>query len=221
MKQTALAYAQVRMQARHAARPTAAQWQVIETGRDFTQALDAVKRTSLAPLVARLGRESEADTVEQSLLSAWGELVETTASWVPRSLRPAVLWMKPLPHLRIGQTAWPPGLLTRAEAALLTGTPEEMADAWQREFARRLPARERRLSADPDMIWARFITGPARGAVDTAALATRMERRLRFAPLEPAALFAWLGLMALTIERLRGALLLSLLFAEDDPPEAS
>ena len=194
MRQTALAYAQVRIQARHAARPSEAEWQVIETGRGFTQTLDAVKRTSLASFVARLGSESDIPAIEQGLYAAWGELVTETANWAPLRWRPALNWLKPLPYLRLGQATFPPGLLSPVETRLLTGDDAALAQAWQREFTNRLPQDQARLEDDVNLIWARYTVGPARSAADTAALAARLDRTLRRHPQEPSALFAWLGL---------------------------
>ena len=221
MRQTALAYAQVRIQARYAARPSEAEWQVIETGRSFAQSLDAVKRTSLAPFVARLGSSSATAAVEQSLGATWADLVADAASWAPMRWRLAINWLKPLPYLRFGRATWPPDLLKDAEAALLAGDDATIARAWQREFTDRLPLDRERLGDAVNLIWARFAFGPAQSAADTAALVARLERTLRHRPQEPAAMFAWLGLMALMLERLRGALLLARVFAEETLQEAT
>ncbi len=219
MRQTALAYAQVRIQARYAAWPAEAEWQLIETGRGFTQTLDAVKHTGLAPFVARLGNDSDTTAVEHSLCAAWGEQVSETANWAPMRWRPALLWLKPLPHLRLGRAAWPPSLLSTAETRLLAGDDATASSGWQREFTRRLPRPQDSLGEDVNQIWARFTLGPPRSAAYTAALATRLERTIRHRPQEPPALFAWLGLAALTLERLCGALLLARVFAAEPLPE--
>ncbi len=217
MRQNAIAYAQVRLQARQAERPTSAEWQMIETARDFAQCLDAAKRTSLGPLVTRLSRESDSAALEQGMRDAWAELVWEVASWMPAKWRPALMWMRPLPYLRLRRAAWPRDSLTGAEQVLMDCDTVDIARHWSREFARRLPARTGTIQGALAPLWDRFADGPARPAADTERLRTTLETVFRRRAQEPVAVFAWLGLAALASERLRGALLLALLFPADEP----
>jgi len=212
MRQAGFAYAQARMQARFADRPTALDWQMIETGRDFSQALDATRRGAFAEAVGGLGRDSDRDAIEAALRRVWAAAVAEVAAWVPAPWRPALEWIALLPHLRLVADGVPPAL---PGAAALTGALEAGATpdrAWRAGFADRLPRSDPGFRAALAPLTDRFLHGPPRPAADTAALIGRLERLLRRRAQEPVAAFAWLGLLALDLERLRGALVLARLF---------
>lgn len=221
MRQAGFAYAQARMQARFAARPEPPEWQMIETGRDLAQALDAAKRTALAPFVARLGRDSARDAVEAGLRQAWADLVAEVAHWAPPAWRAALEWVALLPHLGLAD----------AEATLALPGGEALAKsiedgappgaAWQAGLAARLPRGGAAALAPLDPLMTAYLEGPPRALAERRALAGRLERLLRTRAGEPAAAFAFLGLMALDLERLRGALLLARLFPVTGEGEAA
>ncbi|SMH54121.1 hypothetical protein [Maritimibacter sp. HL-12] len=221
MRQAGFAYAQARMQARFAARPEAAEWQMIETGRDLAQGLDATKRTGLAAFVARLGRDSSREAVESGLRQAWADLVAEVAHWAPPSWRAALEWVALLPHLGLadaeGSLALPGGeaLATAIEDGARPGA------AWQAGLAARLPRGGAAALAPLNPLITAYLEGPPRALTERWALMRGLERLLRARAGEPAAAFAFLGLMALDLERLRGALLLARLFPVTGEGEAA
>lgn len=229
MRQVGFAYAHTRLQARLAARPLGPDWQLIETSRDFAQALDAVNHGSLARFVSRLGRESTAAEVEDALRQSWAELVAEVVLWAPRKWRAALTWITPLPHLWLANAtpaATPAATKAATLAATLPGAGAldasiseglSVSEAWRAGLAGRLPAPDPALDRALAPLFDRFLEGPPRPAADTADLSDRLERLFRDRAQEPAAVFAWLGLMAITLERLRGALLLARFFPSSNP----
>ncbi len=218
MRQVGFAYAHARLQARLAQRPSALDWQMIETGRDFAQSLDAASHGPLARYVSRLGRESDRPAVEDALRQAWADLVAEVASFVPGKWRAALLWITPLPHLRLIEAGRAPKLAgaEALQAAIPDGS--GASEAWREGFAARLPAADPGLAAALAPMFDRFLEGPPRSATDTPELSARLETLFRSRPQQPIAVFAFLGLMAVMIERLRGALILAGLFAARDTP---
>ncbi len=221
MRQVGFAFAQVRMQARLAERPTSVEWQMIETGRDFAQSLDATTRTSLVPFVTRLGRESDEASIEKALRQSWADLVAEAASWVPKKWRPALLWITALPHLRLVEARRAPELVAD-EASKAEAVGEfEVSEAWRERLMSRLPVSDPALVRDLAPLFDRFLEGPPRPESDAAALSVHLETLFRTRAQEPVAAFAWLGLMALVMERLRGALLRAVLFPARQPVEGA
>jgi len=221
MRQAGFAYAQARMQARFAARPEPAEWQMIETGRDLAQALDAAKRTGLAPFVARLGQGSSRAEIEAGLRAAWAEQVAEVARWVPPKWRAALGWLVLLPHLGLADAEMPlalPGgaaLSREIEAGAAPGA------AWQAGLAARQPRGGAATLEPLAPLFAAYLEGPPRALAERRRLAGQLERLLRARATQPAAAFAFLGLVALDLERLRGALLLARLFAVTGEGEAA
>ncbi|GKY88757.1 hypothetical protein [Sinisalibacter aestuarii] len=220
MRQAGFAYAHVRLQARLASVPSPADWQMIETSRDFSQCLDAASRTSLAGIVARLGRESSRAATEEALRQAWAETVDRVATWVPPAWQPALRWFALLPHLRVIEAGMPPPLDGSPELAEQMARGATISQAWRAGFATRLPARDPAMDTALAPLFARFLEGQPSPASETAALWQHLDRVFRRQAQEPVAALAWLGLMALVFERLRGALLRALLFPARAPAEA-
>lgn len=214
MRQVGFAYAHARLQARLAQRPTPLDWQMMETGRDFAQSLDAASHGPVARYVTRLGRDSDRAAVEDALRHAWAELVAEVAAWVPTKWRAPILWISSLPHLRLIEAESAPEL---PGAELLRAAMAEEGDisaAWRDGFSARLPHPDPWLDAVLAPVFDRFLAGPPRPDTDTTEVSALLEALFRARPQQPAAVFAWLGLMALGFERLRGALLLARLFPE-------
>ncbi|MEC3862781.1 hypothetical protein VK792_15925 [Mesobacterium sp. TK19101] len=204
MRLAGLAYAQARLQARLAELPSARDWQLIETGRDFGQTLEAARQGALGRYVSRLSRESTAADIEQALRFAWTELVDEVAGWTPARWQASLRWLTPLPHLRLPDA--------RPDPLPADDAPETLVSkVWQAEFERRLPTADAGVLGALDPLLRRFLFGPA-PAEGAETVARRLEDLFRTRGREPVAIIGWLGLMALVLERLRGALLRALLF---------
>lgn len=88
-----LGYAQARIQARHAARPAAAFWRQLESGRDFEHALETLRGSVLARAVTGLSAASDAHEIEARLRHHWATECATVAEWYPPDWRPAFEWL--------------------------------------------------------------------------------------------------------------------------------
>ena len=114
-----------------------------------------------------------------------------------------------------------PGALLAAGAGALVVPPERLAAAWRAEWRRRWPACDRHFLLNLERLAARVLRhlqvfGQASG--DAAwPLRRELRERLRLdyhrLPLQPAAAFAFLALIALDLERLRAALMQRALFS--------
>jgi hypothetical protein len=221
MRQAGFAYAQARMQARFAARPEAPEWQMIETGRDLAQGLDAAKRTALAPFAARLGRDSSREAVEAGLRQAWADLVAEVVHWAPPAWCPSLEWVALLPHLGLADAEVSLDLPGGEALAKAIEDGVRPGAAWEAGLAARLPRGGAAALAPIDPLITAYLEGPPRALTERRALMRGLERLLRTRAGEPAAAFAFLGLMALDLERLRGALLLARLFPVTGEGEAA
>ncbi len=216
MRQAGFAYAQARMQARFAARPTALDWQMIETGRDLAQALEAARHGAFGATLAQLGRDSSRAAVESALRQGWVARVEELAGWAPPRWRAALAWMALLPQLRHVALRGMPGvagadtLVTAVKAGALPGA------AWRAGLAARLPRAGSGVDDALTPLAERYLEGPPQAVAATGDLARSLTGLFRSRAQEPAAAIAWLGLMALDFERLRGALLLARMFPARD-----
>lgn len=212
MRQTGFAYAQTRIQARFAARPSTLDWQLIETSRDFSQALDSTRRGAYADTVTQLGRDSGRDAIEAALLQAWIMMVSEVTAWAPAPWRPALLWFTLLPQLRLviaGMSPPLPGAQAIDSALKSRARP---GAAWMTGFKERLPCSSPALMQALEPVTARFLEGPPQPSSHSTELVGQLALLLRSHAQQPAAVFAWLGLVALDLESLRGALLLARLF---------
>lgn len=244
MTAVAQAYAQARLQARLSLRPEPAQWQMIDTAGDLAQALEAAGRTGLGPLVASLDRNATPHDIERALRAAWAGQVGAVASWAPARLRPALLWLRPLPHLRPLE-AWQAGLpvpgwarqdpvfaalwagdggarmpwgIDAFRARPDPGTP--VAVVWRREFDARLRRGGHAPLATPEIaaLFARWLGDTAERSApqpSAEALVRWLGALVRRRQWRPEALVAGLGIVGLDLERLRGALLGHAAFAPE------
>lgn len=162
-----LEYAQARLQSRHGQRAGEADWQRLETAREFTALLDAARNSPLRPWLVGITVPSNSRQIEAVLRAHWRASVNEVAGWMPAAWQAAVRWcavwpdLPALQHLARGGEAatWmqdDPELRTlcavpAAErmAALGAGAlaplatawpaPAAMASAWRAEWQRRLP----------------------------------------------------------------------------------
>jgi hypothetical protein len=93
------AYVQVRLQARHGARPDEAVWRQLQGTSDFANYLQLARHTPLRPWVATLDPGQSSDGIESELRRLFRCHVDEVAAWVVPRWRPAVLWVRRLPDL--------------------------------------------------------------------------------------------------------------------------
>lgn len=95
----AFAYVQVRLQARHGARPDDALWHHLQGTSDFANYLQLARSTPLRTWVATLDPGQGSDEIEGELRRLFRRHVDEVAGWVPPAWRPSVLWVRRLPDL--------------------------------------------------------------------------------------------------------------------------
>lgn len=160
-------FAQARLQSRHGARAGEADWQRLETAREFGVLLEAGRASPLRPWLVGITAPGEAHRIEGVLRAHWRAAVTEVAGWMPAAWRPAMLWCAAWPDLPVLQhlarggapAAWmvedpdygalcaaPATERAAAVAASRFGAlarawpaPASMARAWQAEWERRLP----------------------------------------------------------------------------------
>ncbi len=196
-----LAYALGRLGARLGARAGAAAWRALDSRRTAAHALAAARSGPLAGWVDGLGSAGDPAAVERHLQAAWQMQVAAVAAWMPARWGAA---------LRLfGTLAEPPpdddpGMLGWAEAWARALPPDARPGIpWRRPAEVLRP----RLTGD-------LIGRPAAAPAAQAAL-LRLYRRHAGNAL-PA--FAYLGLAALDLERLRGALVARAMFEAEAEP---
>lgn len=132
------------------------------------------------------------------------------ADWMSADLR----WRALLEGARQAGPSLPPGHEFAPLGAAL-GSPASLASAWTAEFKRRLPAHDAASLAPLARVVDQYFAHALQvGGPDAPRLRQRFEMRLlghfRRHSTEAAAAFAWLGLTALDLDRLRGELVLRL-----------
>jgi hypothetical protein len=93
------AYVQVRLQARHGARPDETVWRRLQGTSDFANYLQLARHTPLRSWVAALDPGQGSDKIEGELRRLFRRHVDEVAGWVEPAWRPAVLWVHRLPDL--------------------------------------------------------------------------------------------------------------------------
>ena len=93
------AYVQVRLQARHGARPDEALWRSLQGTSDFANYLQLARHTPLQSWVRTLDPGQSSDEIEAELRRLFRRHVDEVAGWVPPAWRPAVVWVRRLPDL--------------------------------------------------------------------------------------------------------------------------
>jgi len=215
------AFAQPRLQARHAALLSADRWADLEQIGDFGQFLQSVRTTPLAPLVESFGALSSIDQIEITLRGAFTARTAELASWLPDGWQPAVLWVRALPetpfrrHVRIGEPqGWmadDPALaaLLREETAEAEAAPAQSAERWLERWQALWPEESPGLAPVGRHLAAAALPdfgNEAAWPVRRAGLADRLRRAFRQQAFGPGGAFAHLGLVCLELGRLRGNL---------------
>ena len=137
-----LDYAQARLQARHGARITAADWARLDASRDLQHLLATATATSLSRWTHGLHPEMGPHALEQSLRSEWRAYVAEIASWLPARWQPAATWISVLADLEyvarlaVPQPTPPWMFADPVFGPLAPGSPAERATALMRtEYA--------------------------------------------------------------------------------------
>jgi hypothetical protein len=179
-----LEYALARMQAHLGRRLPESAWRSIEQSRDAAPILELCRATCLEDVAAKLSASSDLHAVDAAIREGWRRAAGEALEWMPAEFAPALAWL---------------------------GTPTVLA--WYAEWEHHLPpaapggAALAGLMRDVDRHLARFRTAAVHEATPLRrGLEARFVACFRRHPLEPAAAFAWLGIRALDLERLRGEL---------------
>lgn len=99
MSITAFAYAQVRLQARHAERPGGVDWRQVQAINDISHYLQVARRTRLRPWVLNLHGSYDSHQIERVLRQHYCEYVDEVAHWLPAPWARTLGWLKRLPDL--------------------------------------------------------------------------------------------------------------------------
>jgi hypothetical protein len=192
------AYAQARLGARHAERVSPATWLRLETHRSAESFLEAARATPLARWLGRVDRNPDPHAVEAALELEFANHVEEVADWIDDPWARSVRWLRWLP------------LLERDDRHL--DWYEHFRSLWPRTGRQGLEALcglvTRHLAAMATAASAED------GPMLRAELARDLAREFRRQPASPVALVSHLGLTLLDLERLRGGILVRLLFSD-------
>ena len=180
-----LEYALARMQARLGRRPSEGAWRSIERSRDIAPILELCRATSLEDVAAKLSASTDLHAVDAAIREGWRRCRERSDRVDAAKFAPALAWLRTATVLRV----------VRRVGAPPCRPP-------RRGRAPRSPPGARR-----DRHLARFRVAAVHEAAPLRrGLEARFVAYFRRHPLEPAAAFAWLGICALDLERLRGEL---------------
>lgn len=213
-------YAQTRMQARHGARPNEAQWRQLGEQRELAAYIAALRATPLADWVAGIDERAGLHEIEGVLRRHWRETVGELARWLPPEWRAAVqcagqlIDLPALAHLARGggmpqwlekDGSFPSGASATADLRSwlvdwIHRWPEDQEDAAQtlRVLAERVEDHLQHFAGlDAANAW------EAR-----KAFRSEMVHAFRSLAFHPGAVFVYLLLNALDLERLRGELVI-------------
>jgi hypothetical protein len=192
-----LEYALARMQARLSRRPTQGAWAATEEARTIGPILDAARETSLSLLVKALPPAPVLPDVDRAARAAWSATVAEASTWMPPEWRPAVSWCDARSEPGGGPAAHP------------TILPSLDRPEWRKRWPPG-SGNEDDLSALAQLFTLHLARFRRAAPHEATALKRDFEARLlaimRRHPMEPVAAFAWLGIAALDLERLRGEL---------------
>lgn len=200
MSKSEFAYVQARLQARHSRSPTAAAWQALEASRTAGHYLATARSGPLAAWVEGLDESGGAHRIERHLRSRWLRHVDEVARWLPARWRAATRWFGTLTALPLRDDAQPG---SRA------------ASRWLEQWRGMLPgdAGDRALLLRPAELLLPRLAGSAAGRRAIAEAERRdLTRLFRRHAASAIAVFAYLALVALDVERLRGGLVVRALF---------
>jgi hypothetical protein len=212
------AYAQARLQARHAERVPAKVWIRLETSQSVEHFLQAARGTSLLRWIRLLDREPDARSVEATLELEFRAHVDEVADWVDEPWAPSVRWTRWLPLLERLEARPLDERIARLvkESDALPLLDGDASGYWYEHFRALCPKGGAKAVEPVVELVTRHLSAmsgatEANGSALRAELGRGLERCFRHQPATPAAVFSHLGLTLLELERLRGAILLRLL----------
>lgn len=185
-----LAYAAARVRARHSRRPGAVQWAVLGASRTAPHYVAALRAGGWLG-VPESDVAADPDLTERWLRDAWREACDEVATWYPPAWRNAVRCLATLPDLDVPERA--PAGEPRREAWLHRWHDAIPDDPGARRGLRSLETAVRETAA--------LSTDARREALERAA-----QRTLHRAGTRADAGFAYLLLVAIRLERVRGDL---------------
>ena len=200
MRLTEFSYVQARLQARHGSSPNAATWQALEGSRTAAHYLALARSGPLARWIDGLDEASDAHRVERHLQACWTRQVGAVARWQPPRWQAATHWFGTLTALPLSDAAQSAG---------------QAAARWLEQWHRLMPADagDRALLQQPAVLLLPRLSGSGAGRrasvePERRALLNLFRRHAASA----VAVFAYLALSALDVERLRGGLVVRTLF---------
>lgn len=234
MSRSNFAYAQARLHARLEGRLSETDWQMLAGSRSFGNCLDVINQTAAANVTSRLDRTNTVHDVERVLREEWSAIVFEISNWLPERWRHATHWLVVLPHLRRfeyspengGMPGWLRLKIEFGELAEGMQSEEkagyskpEIAEIWRNEWGFRLPDKRYAGTLDADLtpLLDRYLGNEASEIAEAAKtwqeLGSYLKGIFRKHTQTPAAIFAYLGLIALDFERLRGVLVSRIIFS--------
>lgn len=99
MNTRVFAYAQARLQARHALRPGAADWRLLAGVGDAVHFLQVARRTRLRPWVLGLQGEQDSHLIELTLRRQFQDYAGEVLHWLPPPWNRSSAWFMRLPEL--------------------------------------------------------------------------------------------------------------------------
>ena len=97
--QVAFAYAQARLQSRHAERPGPMDWRVLNGVGDLVHYLQVARRTRLRRWVTTLHGDHDSHQIELSLRRQFCDYIDEVGRWLPQPWNATLGWVKRLPDL--------------------------------------------------------------------------------------------------------------------------
>jgi hypothetical protein len=234
MSRSDFAYAQARLHARLESRLSETDWQMLGGSRNFGNCLDVMNQTAAANVTSRLDRTNTVHDVERVLREEWSAIVFEISNWLPERWRSATQWLVVLPHLRrfeySPENGGIPGWLRlKMEFGQLSEGMQpgekagysrfEIAKIWRNEWNSSLPDKRyaETLGAELKPLLDRYLGNQTHKMTEAAKtwqeLASYLKGLFRKHSQTPVAVFAYLGLIALDFERLRGVLVSRIVFS--------
>lgn len=216
-------YAQARVQARFGDLPDAPDWRRVAQSVALGSYLQSANATGLGAYLVHLGPDSDSHAIELAMRQAFRGRVEEVALWVPDSWQAAVRWFGLLLDLEViaafvaaretdvPLTANLPGWLladrflvhlAAADVGAMGGGETHIATAWRSEWLDRWGD-----MADASQLAMRSLSGILPFACYDPDLQQWLSGLFRKSGGQPAAVFAYLGLVLMVVMRLRGELL--------------
>lgn len=216
-------YVQSRLQARYARLPEEPLWLHLGALKELASFLEEARSTPLVQWISGLSASSDLMDMDRHLEGRLVQTIREVAGWFDDAWKPAVIWLTTLLHLpdlehleRNGKAA--EGVVS---SLLLEGMQQkageqpDLLDAWNKAWRSRWPGDTYRnlkgMNAFADLVEKHQQAFPALPVQAAWQSRRELESRLRFYfrrhLLQPGAAFAYLALVSLMLERLRGELI--------------